>query len=179
MGNIQFYIASKQPVSSGGWKFKPWTPGEEEIGGVKTWREGRRLLFLPASGATALRPQAFFQCREKYIDWALKGFRSEEVGGTGLICTWRAPLTSLLPPPISLLIVGTAWRDYMSICGLRTHGELGGHPVSELIYIHSKMLIADDRTVIIGQCWIWAPGSKRRVGRGGAGLSQGPWDERR
>ncbi|XP_047402673.1 phospholipase D2 isoform X4 [Sciurus carolinensis] len=46
--------------------------------------------------------------------------------------------------------MGTAWRDYMSICGLRTHGELGGHPVSELIYIHSKMLIADDRTVIIG-----------------------------
>lgn len=40
----------------------------------------------------------------------------------------------------------------MSICGLRTHGELGGHPISELIYIHSKMLIADDRTVIIGQC---------------------------
>lgn len=48
----------------------------------------------------------------------------------------------------------------MSICGLRTHGELGGHLVSELIYIHSKMLIADDRTVIIGQCWIWAPGRK-------------------
>ncbi|KAF6096182.1 phospholipase D2 [Phyllostomus discolor] len=46
--------------------------------------------------------------------------------------------------------MGTAWRDYMSICGLRTHGELGEHPVSELIYIHSKMLIADDRTVIIG-----------------------------
>lgn len=52
----------------------------------------------------------------------------------------------------------------MSICGLRTHGELGEHPVSELIYIHSKMLIADDRTVIIGQCWIWIPGSKSRVG---------------
>nr|XP_058903909.1 phospholipase D2 isoform X2 [Kogia breviceps] len=46
--------------------------------------------------------------------------------------------------------MGTAWRDYISICGLRTHGELGSHPVSELIYIHSKMLIADDRTVIIG-----------------------------
>uniref|UniRef100_A0A2K6SJ81 Phospholipase n=1 Tax=Saimiri boliviensis boliviensis TaxID=39432 RepID=A0A2K6SJ81_SAIBB len=46
--------------------------------------------------------------------------------------------------------MGTAWRDYISICGLRTHGELGGHPVSELIYIHSKMLIADDQIVIIG-----------------------------
>ncbi|XP_059937247.1 phospholipase D2 isoform X2 [Mesoplodon densirostris] len=47
-------------------------------------------------------------------------------------------------------VMGTAWRDYISICGLRTHGELGRHLVSELIYIHSKMLIADDRTVIIG-----------------------------
>lgn len=56
------------------------------------------------------------------------------------------------PPPLSCT-VGTAWRDYMSICGLRTHGELGGHLVSELIYIHSKLLIADDRTVIIGQCY--------------------------
>ncbi|XP_012581891.1 PREDICTED: phospholipase D2 isoform X2 [Condylura cristata] len=46
--------------------------------------------------------------------------------------------------------MGTAWRDYISICGLRTHGELDSHPISELIYIHSKMLIADDRTVIIG-----------------------------
>uniref|UniRef100_A0A4W2C7P8 Phospholipase n=1 Tax=Bos indicus x Bos taurus TaxID=30522 RepID=A0A4W2C7P8_BOBOX len=46
--------------------------------------------------------------------------------------------------------MGTEWRNYISVCGLRTHGELGGHPVSELIYIHSKMLIADDRTVIIG-----------------------------
>ncbi|XP_059763026.1 phospholipase D2 isoform X3 [Balaenoptera ricei] len=46
--------------------------------------------------------------------------------------------------------MGTAWRDYISICGLRTHGELGRHPVSELVYIHSKMLIADDWTVIIG-----------------------------
>uniref|UniRef100_A0A8C0AKZ4 Phospholipase n=1 Tax=Bos mutus grunniens TaxID=30521 RepID=A0A8C0AKZ4_BOSMU len=53
-------------------------------------------------------------------------------------------------PPHLLLTVGTEWRNYISICGLRTHGELGGHPVSELIYIHSKMLIADDRTVIIG-----------------------------
>lgn len=68
-----------------------------------------------------------------------------------------------LPPPLSCT-VGTAWRDYMSICGLRTHGELGGHLVSELIYIHSKLLIADDRTVIIGQCY---PRSsvKREAGR--------------
>uniref|UniRef100_A0A4X2JZ57 Phospholipase n=1 Tax=Vombatus ursinus TaxID=29139 RepID=A0A4X2JZ57_VOMUR len=46
--------------------------------------------------------------------------------------------------------MGTLWRDYVSVCGLRTHGELSGKLLSELIYIHSKLLIADDRTVIIG-----------------------------
>lgn len=97
--------------------------------------------------------------------------------GQGSICIWRAILTSSSLTLSLLFIVGTAWRDYISICGLRTHGELDGHPVSELIYIHSKMLIADDRTVIIGQCWIWAPGSNRRVGRSGAGPTQGQWHE--
>ncbi|XP_051851875.1 phospholipase D2 [Antechinus flavipes] len=46
--------------------------------------------------------------------------------------------------------MGTSWQNYVSVCGLRTHGELNGKLMSELIYIHSKLLIADDRTVIIG-----------------------------
>lgn len=52
MGNIQFYIVSKQPVSSGGRGFKPWTPGEGEIEGLEPpgWRDGgchaRMLLWL-------------------------------------------------------------------------------------------------------------------------------------
>lgn len=40
--------------------------------------------------------------------------------------------------------------NYISITGLRTHADLGGKLVTELIYVHSKMLIADDNTVIIG-----------------------------
>lgn len=40
--------------------------------------------------------------------------------------------------------------NYISIAGLRTHADLGGKLVTELIYVHSKMLIADDNTVIIG-----------------------------
>lgn len=40
MGNIQSYIASKQLVSSGGWRFKPWTPWEGEMGDLETrWRK--------------------------------------------------------------------------------------------------------------------------------------------
>uniref|UniRef100_A0A8C4QK67 Phospholipase n=1 Tax=Eptatretus burgeri TaxID=7764 RepID=A0A8C4QK67_EPTBU len=42
------------------------------------------------------------------------------------------------------------WVQFISFCSLRTHAELGGRPITELIYVHSKMLIADDRTVIIG-----------------------------
>uniref|UniRef100_A0A8C3B283 Phospholipase n=1 Tax=Cyclopterus lumpus TaxID=8103 RepID=A0A8C3B283_CYCLU len=42
------------------------------------------------------------------------------------------------------------WMNYISFAGLRTHTELEGRLVTELIYVHSKMLIADDNTVIIG-----------------------------
>uniref|UniRef100_A0A8C1TF92 phospholipase D n=1 Tax=Cyprinus carpio TaxID=7962 RepID=A0A8C1TF92_CYPCA len=46
--------------------------------------------------------------------------------------------------------VDDQWMNYISICGLRTHAELEGRLVTELIYVHSKLLIADDNTVIIG-----------------------------
>lgn len=43
------------------------------------------------------------------------------------------------------------WTQYISLCGVRTHSELGHTPISELIYVHSKALIADDRRYIIGE----------------------------
>uniref|UniRef100_A0A8C8HWB5 Phospholipase n=1 Tax=Oncorhynchus tshawytscha TaxID=74940 RepID=A0A8C8HWB5_ONCTS len=46
--------------------------------------------------------------------------------------------------------VDEQWMNYISFCGLRTHAELEGRLVTELVYVHSKMLIADDNTVIIG-----------------------------
>uniref|UniRef100_A0A669CBL9 Phospholipase n=1 Tax=Oreochromis niloticus TaxID=8128 RepID=A0A669CBL9_ORENI len=46
--------------------------------------------------------------------------------------------------------MGDNWINYISIAGLRTHTDLEGKLVTELIYVHSKMLIADDNTVIIG-----------------------------
>ncbi|XP_063298750.1 phospholipase D1 [Pelobates fuscus] len=46
--------------------------------------------------------------------------------------------------------IGDQWINYISFCGLRTHAELEGNLVTELIYVHSKLLIADDNTVIIG-----------------------------
>ncbi|XP_072046089.1 phospholipase D1-like isoform X2 [Amphiura filiformis] len=41
-------------------------------------------------------------------------------------------------------------RTYITFYGLRNHGELSGNLVTELVYIHSKLMIADDNTVIIG-----------------------------
>jgi phospholipase D1/2 len=40
--------------------------------------------------------------------------------------------------------------EYISFHSLRTHSLLDSFPVTELIYVHSKLLIADDKTVIIG-----------------------------
>ncbi|CAL8303021.1 unnamed protein product [Gadus morhua 'NCC'] len=42
------------------------------------------------------------------------------------------------------------WTEYITLCGLRTHSRLADAPVTELIYVHSKTLIADDRRYIIG-----------------------------
>ncbi|CAH2979630.1 unnamed protein product [Chilo suppressalis] len=39
---------------------------------------------------------------------------------------------------------------YITFHGLRTHSVLEGEPVTELIYVHSKLLIADDKTIICG-----------------------------
>ncbi|KAL5010636.1 hypothetical protein ScPMuIL_012941 [Solemya velum] len=39
---------------------------------------------------------------------------------------------------------------YLIFCGLRTHSELDEKLVTELVYVHSKMMIVDDDTVIIG-----------------------------
>ncbi|XP_039432741.1 phospholipase D2 isoform X1 [Culex pipiens pallens] len=40
--------------------------------------------------------------------------------------------------------------EYISFHSLRTHSTLNGVPVTELIYVHSKLLIADDKVVICG-----------------------------
>lgn len=39
---------------------------------------------------------------------------------------------------------------YITVHGLRTWSELHGDLVTELIYVHSKLLIADDNLVICG-----------------------------
>ncbi|XP_022672848.1 phospholipase D2-like isoform X2 [Varroa destructor] len=41
-------------------------------------------------------------------------------------------------------------RDYVAFFGLRKHDILNGIPVTELVYVHSKLMIVDDSQVIMG-----------------------------
>ena len=41
-------------------------------------------------------------------------------------------------------------HHYLSVYGLRTHGILDNSVVTEIIYVHSKIMIVDDRLAIIG-----------------------------
>lgn len=42
------------------------------------------------------------------------------------------------------------WNDYLAIGSLRQHGFRNNIPITEIVYIHSKLLIIDDKICIIG-----------------------------
>ncbi len=46
--------------------------------------------------------------------------------------------------------VGIDPADYLTILGLRQHGKIGNLPVTELVYVHSKIIIVDDQYALIG-----------------------------
>ena len=46
--------------------------------------------------------------------------------------------------------IGKDLDNYIYFFSLRNHGIINSIPVTELIYIHSKLLIADDKKVLIG-----------------------------
>ena len=45
---------------------------------------------------------------------------------------------------------GINWEEYIGFYSLRQHAFLREEPVTEIIYIHSKLMIVDDRFVVIG-----------------------------
>ena len=47
-------------------------------------------------------------------------------------------------------IMGNEWENYIGFYSLRTHCLINNVPETELIYIHSKLMIIDDTTVLIG-----------------------------
>ena len=46
--------------------------------------------------------------------------------------------------------MGEKWKKYIYFYSLRNHALVNGTPKTELIYIHSKLMIIDDRKVLIG-----------------------------
>ena len=46
--------------------------------------------------------------------------------------------------------MGNKWKNYISFFSLRNHGIINNRPKTEIIYIHSKLLIVDDTQVLIG-----------------------------
>lgn len=42
------------------------------------------------------------------------------------------------------------WKKYLKIFGLRNHAVMSGVPVSEIVYVHSKLIIIDDEKCLIG-----------------------------
>jgi hypothetical protein len=47
-------------------------------------------------------------------------------------------------------VMGEDWKKYIGFYSLRNHGLVNGIPTTEIIYIHSKLMIVDDKKVIIG-----------------------------
>ena len=46
--------------------------------------------------------------------------------------------------------MGDEWKKYIGFYSLRGHALANGKPITEIIYIHSKLMIVDDKKVIIG-----------------------------
>ncbi|XP_008560003.1 phospholipase D1 [Microplitis demolitor] len=87
----------------------------------------------------------------------LPGFEGEVGGPTGTalhaITHWNyASISRGNDAIINRLIAAGVDNpsDYITFHGLRTHSLLNGTMVTELIYVHSKLMIVDDKTVICG-----------------------------
>ena len=47
-------------------------------------------------------------------------------------------------------IMGSQWRNYIGFYSLRNHALVNGAPKTEIVYIHSKLIIVDDTKVLLG-----------------------------
>uniref|UniRef100_A0A8C4SS35 phospholipase D n=1 Tax=Erpetoichthys calabaricus TaxID=27687 RepID=A0A8C4SS35_ERPCA len=80
----------------------------------------------------------------------LPGFEGDISTGGGQAIKACHSLIPAVTSAVFFAAVADFWINYISFCGLRTHAELDGKLVTELIYVHSKLMIVDDNTVIIG-----------------------------
>jgi phospholipase D1/2 len=66
-----------------------------------------------------------------------------------MIMSWQNKTLKSLVEKVEKL--GVKVGDYVRVLGLRTHGVNGGNePKTEIVYVHSKMMLVDDRMAIVG-----------------------------
>lgn len=58
----------------------------------------------------------------------------------------NAEITAIL----KLHSMDNAWRDYLTVLNLRNYGHSQTSVLTEMVYVHSKLLIVDDAVVILG-----------------------------
>ncbi|XP_030747183.1 phospholipase D2 [Sitophilus oryzae] len=87
----------------------------------------------------------------------LPGFEGEVGGATGTslhaITHWNYASISSGRDAILNRLKDAGIEDpseYISFYGLRNHSRLNSEPITELIYVHSKLMIVDDKIVICG-----------------------------
>uniref|UniRef100_A0A8C8JJ74 Phospholipase n=1 Tax=Oncorhynchus tshawytscha TaxID=74940 RepID=A0A8C8JJ74_ONCTS len=82
----------------------------------------------------------------------LPGFEGDisEGGGNAIQAILHFTYRSEPSLMVNLKPIENQWSKYITLCGLRTHSQISQSLVTELIYVHSKTLIADDRRYIIG-----------------------------
>uniref|UniRef100_A0A8C7STC2 Phospholipase n=1 Tax=Oncorhynchus mykiss TaxID=8022 RepID=A0A8C7STC2_ONCMY len=82
----------------------------------------------------------------------LPGFEGDisEGGGKAIQAILHFTYRTMCRGEYSILMRLRERDEYITLCGLRTHSQLSQSLVTELIYVHSKTLIADDRRYIIG-----------------------------
>uniref|UniRef100_A0A8C8MIY2 Phospholipase n=1 Tax=Oncorhynchus tshawytscha TaxID=74940 RepID=A0A8C8MIY2_ONCTS len=82
----------------------------------------------------------------------LPGFEGDisEGGGNAIQAILHFTYRTMCRGEYSILMRLRERDKYITLCGLRTHSQISQSLVTELIYVHSKTLIADDRRYIIG-----------------------------
>uniref|UniRef100_A0A674AV78 Phospholipase n=1 Tax=Salmo trutta TaxID=8032 RepID=A0A674AV78_SALTR len=82
----------------------------------------------------------------------LPGFEGDisEGGGNAIQAILHFTYRTMCRGEYSILMRLRERDKYITLCGLRKHCQISQSLVTELIYVHSKTLIADDRRYIIG-----------------------------
>ena len=91
-------------------------------------------------------PQSLVNCVRR----ALVARHEQDVGGLAEEAAVKKAREMLLRPLLEH-DAGEDWSRYLTLLNLRNHAVMpNGRPVTEQIYVHSKLLIADDNVAIIG-----------------------------